>query len=90
MAREDVGSDSMAATIMEKKGVGVSAASLKKVSPSKRSTKLRPERARSVRFGLTRPRRKIVSKSSPHLDEEEEESEPTLVHCKRKLPDQAS
>ena len=34
-------------------------------------------------------RKKTVPESSPQHDEEEEESKPTLVYRKRKLPDQA-
>jgi len=34
-------------------------------------------------------RKKIVSKSFPQSDKEEKKFKPTLVHRKRKLPDQA-
>ena len=59
MAPDD-SSAPMAATVMDKEGAGASATSPKKASPSKRSTKPRPEACEKRRARSDLPRKKIV------------------------------
>jgi len=71
---------------MEKEGEGAIAASPKEASPSKRNIKPRPKVCE--RPARADPPRKVVRESFAQ-PEEEEESKPTRVHRKRKLPDRA-
>ena len=75
---------------MEKDDAGASVALPQRGSPSKRGHKSRPKAREKRTAQANPPTKKIVSKPSAQSDEEDEEPEPTLVHRKQKLFDQAT
>ena len=87
VAQNDASSVPKATIVMEKEGAQASAASHKKVSPSKRSSKTKPVAREKHPARADPPRKQTVAKSSPQPDEEKQASELTLVQRKRKLPD---